>query len=53
MNLNNLKISKYVYKLYDNEMKRYYLNDFKIYCVKKKKENNIIIKRNVILYAGF
>lgn len=46
-------VSGYVQELYDDRVKRYHLDDLKVYCHREGAENNTMIERGAMLYAGF
>ena len=47
-------VSGYVQELYNDNTKKYHLDDLKVYCKRDDEMNyTSIIKRNAMLYAGF
>ena len=46
-------VSGYVQDLYDDKIKRYHLDDLKVYCERKGGNNESSIDRGAMRYAGF
>ena len=46
-------VSGYGRDLYDDKLKRYHLDDLKVYCARKGVGNELSMARGAMLYVGF